>query len=93
MPQAGVQLISPVLVLNVAPAGSAGLTDQVSGAPAHGAVVAEGVMVSVASSATVCGSPIAATATDPTLWVTLILNVLLEPNSSVAAVAVSVNGP
>src|SRR5439155_1426704 len=91
--QFGVQTIWPVLVLNVAPAGSAGLTDHVSGPLAHGPGVGGGAMVSVASSATVCGSPSAATATDPNLWGTSIFIVLLEPTSSVAAVDVSVNGP
>ena len=86
-------MISPVLVLNDAPLGSAGLTDHVTGPAAHAPSVALGVTVSVESSSTVCGSLIAATATVPVLWVTSILNVLLEPNSSVAAVAVSVNGP
>src|SRR5690242_15743913 len=35
VPQAGVHWIWPVLVLNVAPAGSAGATDQVTGPLAH----------------------------------------------------------
>ena len=82
-----------MLVLNVAPAGSAGLTDHATGPAAHAPSVALGVMVSVESSATVCGSEIDPTATVPVLWVTSILNALLEPDSNVAAVAVSVNGP
>src|SRR5690349_11449042 len=91
--QSGVQLIWPLLVLNVAPLGSAGLTDHVRGPAAQLVSIAEGVIVSGDSSATVCGSLIAATFTVPGLWVTRIVNALLDPNSPVAAVAVSVNGP
>ena len=50
-------------------------------------------MVSVAISATVCGVPIAATVTVPTLCVTSIVNALLLAVSPVVAVAVSANGP
>src|SRR5438094_794776 len=86
-------MISPVLVLNDAPLGSAGLTDHVTGPLAHAPSVAEGVTVSVDCSCTVCGSVIAATDTVPALCVTSILNGLLVPNSTVAAVAVSLNAP
>src|SRR5216117_1128665 len=56
-------MISPVLVLNDAPLGSAGLTDHVTGPLAHAPSVALGVTVSVDCSSTVCGSVIAATVT------------------------------
>src|SRR6185503_5893099 len=90
---AGVHVITPLDVLNEAPAGSAGETDHVSGPAAHGDVVAEGVIVKRLVSTTVCGSAIAATDTVPTRCVTWISNGLLAPTSPVTAVAVSVNGP
>jgi hypothetical protein len=86
-------VIVPVLVLKLAPDGSAGLTDQVSGPAAHEVSEADGVTVSVESSSTFCGLLIAATFTVPTLWLTAMENALLLPTSAVAAVAVSVNGP
>jgi hypothetical protein len=51
-PQLGVQVITPVLVLKLAPEGSAGLTDQVSGPAAHEVSDADGVTVSADSSCT-----------------------------------------
>src|SRR5258707_111550 len=63
VPHAGVQLITPVEVLNEAPLGSAGLTDQVTGPVAYAVIVTDGVMVSELSSTTVCGVAMAATDT------------------------------
>jgi hypothetical protein len=93
VPHAGVHVITPVLVLKLAPDGSEGLTDHVSGPAAHVVRVADGVTVSVESSWTLCGSLMAATFTVPVLWLTEIEKALLLPTSPVAAVAVSVNGP
>src|SRR5206468_9755076 len=91
--QSGVHVITPVLGASDAPLGSAGLTDHVSGPSAQLVSDAEGVMVSVDSSATVCGVEMAATVTVPTRCATTMVNALLFPDSSVAAVAVSVKGP
>ena len=46
-------MISPVLALNVAPLGSAGLTDQVNGPAARLVVEADGVTVGLLVSTTV----------------------------------------
>src|SRR5439155_10517411 len=88
----GVQVLWPVRVPHAAPAGSAGLTDHVTGPVAHVPSVALGVTVSVDCSCTVCGSTIAATVTVPFLCVTVMLNVPV-PAVPVAGVAVSVKGP
>jgi hypothetical protein len=93
VPHAGVQVITPVALLNDAPLGSAGLIDQLLIGPAQALTDADGVIVSVAFSTTVCGSAIAATVTVPARWVTSIANALLDPDSPVGEVAVSVNGP
>ena len=79
--------------LNVAPEGSAGATDHVSGVATHCVVLADGVMVSRLFSVTFCGVLIAATVTVPTRCATWIVNALLAPTSPLAAVAVNVNGP
>jgi hypothetical protein len=92
VPHAGVQVITPVALLNDAPLGNAGLIDQVS-EPTQGVVVADGVIVSREFSTTFWGVVIAATVTVPARCVTWIANALLEPASPVGEVAVSVNGP
>src|SRR5437016_672801 len=61
--QSGVHVITPVPGLSDAPLGSAGLTDHVSGPAAQLVSEADGVMVSIDSSATVCGVGMAATVT------------------------------
>jgi hypothetical protein len=53
-PQPGIQSISPVEPLNVAPAGSDGLTLHVTGPLAHPPSVAAGVIASACPSATAC---------------------------------------
>src|SRR4029077_7000613 len=92
-PHPGVHVITPVPVSSEAPLGSAGLTLQVSGPAAQAPSVADGVMVRRLVSTTGCGSAIAATVTVPTRCLTPMETALRPPASSVAAVAVSVNGP
>ena len=93
-PHCGVQVMTPVLELKLAPEGSAGATDHVTGPAAHAPSVGTGVgVVSVLVSTTVCGDGMFDTLTVPAWCVTWIVNGLLDPASPLAAVAVSVNGP
>src|SRR5690349_17561651 len=62
--------MTPVLVLKLAPDGSGGATDHVTGPVAQLVSVAEGVTVSVLVSCTNCGVGIAATATGAMSMVT-----------------------
>ena len=84
----------PVVLLKLAPAGSGGATDQVTGPDAQAPSVATGVgVVSAKVSVTVCGDGMFDTLTVPAWCVTWIVNGLLEPASPLAAKAFSVNGP
>src|SRR5512140_2452041 len=86
--------MTPLDVLNDAPAGRAGAIDQTgAGLDAQPPTVSAGVTVSSDCSSTVCGCGVTTTATVPGVSVTWMLNALLEPASPRAAVAVSVNGP
>src|SRR5690242_20785641 len=86
----GVQETTPVFASSVAPAGSGGATDHVTGPVAQLVRLALGAAITSADNSSTAAGSLTATVTVPGLCVTVMLNVP-EPDSPVAASAVSVN--